>query len=45
MSEPSYSYQNTRNKQQKEIYIWKGKFVLVLEREKIALQRKLGYKG
>ena len=41
MSERRHLYQSNRYNHQKEIYSWKGKLVLVLEREKIALQRKL----
>ena len=39
ISERRHSYQSNRYNHQIEIYSWKGK--LVLEREKIALQRKL----
>ena len=40
MSERRHLYQSNRYNHQKEIYSWKGKLVLVLEQEKIALQRK-----
>ena len=45
ISERRHSYQSNRYNHQKKIYSWKGKLVLVLEREKIALQRKLKYEG